>query len=83
MTVIHEQATALQASALATLSPRERQVFDLIAVGVPNRETARRLGLSPRTIETHRARGLLKLRLKNNAEVVRLYTYIEMGREVA
>lgn len=77
------EAQRLAQDPRAVLSARERQVLDLIAIGIPNRETARQLCISVRTVETHRANGMEKLALKTNADVVRLWTYIEMEREIA
>jgi two-component system response regulator NreC len=53
------------------LTPREREVLRLIALGHTSVEIARKLGLSPRTIETHRARIHRKLGLDTRAELVR------------
>jgi DNA-binding NarL/FixJ family response regulator len=55
-----------------TLSPRERQVLDLLARGHTNREIADRLTLSVKTVETHRARLGEKLGLHTRADLVRL-----------
>lgn len=52
------------------LSEREREVFQLIAEGHSNKEMAELLGISPATIETHRAHILQKLDLHSTAEVV-------------
>lgn len=52
------------------LTPREREVLRLIALGHTSVEIARKLGLSPRTIETHRARIHRKLGLQTRAELV-------------
>jgi two-component system, NarL family, response regulator NreC len=52
------------------LTPREREVLRLIALGHTSVEIAQRLGLSPRTIETHRARIHRKLGLDTRAELV-------------
>jgi two-component system, NarL family, response regulator NreC len=52
------------------LTPREREVLRLIALGHTSVEVARKLGLSPRTIETHRARIHRKLGLQTRAELV-------------
>jgi two-component system, NarL family, response regulator NreC len=54
-----------------TLTPRENEVLRLIALGYTSVEIAEQLGLSPRTIETHRARIHRKLRLASRAELVR------------
>jgi two-component system response regulator NreC len=53
------------------LTPREREVLRLIALGYTSVEIAEQLGLSPRTIETHRARIHRKLGLVSRAELVR------------
>jgi two-component system, NarL family, response regulator NreC len=52
------------------LTPREREVLRLIALGYTSVEIAQKLGLSPRTIETHRARIHRKLQLDTRAELV-------------
>ena len=52
------------------LSDREFQVLCLIAQGKPPRDIASELNVSVKTIGTHRARILDKMRLKNNAEIV-------------
>src|SRR5262249_28160820 len=45
-------------AALDALSPRERQVLALVVEGVGNRGIGERLGISPRTVEVHKARIL-------------------------
>ncbi len=55
-----------------TLTPRERDVFEKLITGASNKEAARQLGISPRTIEIHRARLLKKLGVKNVADLVRM-----------
>lgn len=53
------------------LSIRETEVLRLIALGHTSAEVARQLHLSPRTVETHRARINRKLGLTKRAELVR------------
>ncbi len=53
------------------LSPREVEVLRLIALGHTSVEMARKLSLSPRTVETHRANVQRKLGLATRAELVR------------
>lgn len=53
------------------LSARETEVLQLIALGHTSAEVARQLHLSPRTVETHRARINRKLGLTKRAELVR------------
>lgn len=63
---------ARRAGAIAALTPRELEVMRLLATGLQNREVADRLGLSPRTVEVHKARILAKLGIRNVAELVRI-----------
>jgi two-component system response regulator FixJ len=54
------------------LTARERQVLELISNGQSNKEAGRQLGISPRTIEVHRARVMEKLGARNTAELIRI-----------
>ena len=54
------------------LTPRERDVLEQIAHGASNKEAGRTLGISPRTIEVHRARIMEKLNARNTADLVRI-----------
>ena len=56
---------------LDRLSPREREVFQLVTEGHTNRQMAALLGVRMSTVETHRAHILEKLGLHNTAELVR------------
>ena len=67
------------ASRLATLTPREREVFDHLVSGLPNKAIANTLGASPRTIEVHRARVFEKLRANSLPDLVRLLLAAEPG----
>lgn len=55
----------------AILSPRETEVLRLMALGYTNREIAEQLGLSVRTVETHRAHVQQKLGLDSRPELTR------------
>lgn len=56
---------------LETLTNRERQILHLAGSGCSNNEIARRLTISPRTVEVHRAKVMTKLKLHNQAELIR------------
>jgi two-component system response regulator FixJ len=68
------------AERIAALSPREREVLDLLMAGKPNKHIARDLGLSPRTVEVHRARMMARLGVGSLAEAVRLAVQAELGQ---
>jgi DNA-binding NarL/FixJ family response regulator len=53
------------------LSPREAEVLQLMADGKRNLEIAEILAVSPKTVSTHRARILEKMRLKTNQQIIR------------
>ena len=53
------------------LTPRERQVCDLVSLGLPNKEIAFRLGAAEKTVKIHRGRVMSKLAVGSVAELVR------------
>lgn len=57
---------------LETLSVREREVLNLLTLGSCNKDIARQLQISPRTVEIHRANMMSKLRARHAAEAVRI-----------
>lgn len=57
---------------LNALTPREREVFDLVIQGQQYREIAGALGISPRTVEVHRARLMEKLGVRSISELIRM-----------
>jgi RNA polymerase sigma factor (sigma-70 family) len=60
-----------KASSPQTLTPREREVLQLLTEGKSNKEIAGITGTSPKTVETHRARIMRKLKARSLAELVR------------
>ncbi len=68
---------------LAALTPRERDILEAIAAGLGNKAIARRLDLSPRTIEVHRANLMRRAGTANVAELLRLQFTAELARGVA
>jgi FixJ family two-component response regulator len=69
----HERIRAL----LQSLTPREREVLDLMARGKPNKVMATELGLSPRTVEIHRAHVMEKMAASSIAQLVRMMMEVE------
>ena len=67
-----ERSAAESQELVARLSERQRQVMKGIVAGQSTKEIARRLGLSPRTIEVHRRSLMLKVHARSVAELVRL-----------
>ena len=61
----------LAAARAARLTPREREVMDWLVEGLSSKEIARKLDISPRTVEIHRARVLEKMEAKSLSLVVR------------
>lgn len=58
---------------VAKLTPREREVMELLVLGKQNREIGLALQISPRTVEVYRARMMEKLRVPNLAELIRAH----------
>ncbi|HEY8512462.1 MAG TPA: response regulator transcription factor [Cyclobacteriaceae bacterium] len=56
---------------LPEVSPREKEVLDLVAHGMSTKQVADKLGISTRTVETHRINMLKKLKVSNTAELIR------------
>jgi two-component system response regulator FixJ len=64
---VRDAAVRLQA-----LTPRERDVLDGLAQGLPNKTIAYDLGISPRTVEIHRANLMTKLQARSLSEALRI-----------
>lgn len=67
------QTDAITRTRCAQLTEREREVLGLIVGGLTNKEMGRALGLSPRTVETHRANLFDKLEVLSLAQLIRDY----------
>jgi FixJ family two-component response regulator len=77
------RASRTEADALRTrhsvLTPREREVCERVAQGWTNKEIARQLGTTEKTIKVHRARLIQKLGVDSVAELVRLVDRLDQG----
>lgn len=66
-----QQRSAKGGEGYDPLTPREREVMQLVAEGEPNKTIAKRLGIAVRTVEAHRASIMRKLNLEDQAGLVR------------
>lgn len=66
----HDAENAVR-SRFSRLTPREREVLDLLVEGLSQREIARRLEISPRTVEVYKARMMEKLQCRSLADLIR------------
>ena len=67
-------------SRIATLTPREAEVFALVVTGMLNKQIGDKLGIVEKTVKVHRARVMEKMRAASIAELVRL---AGVGRVIA
>ncbi len=68
---LNKPAAEPPSGVMRALSPREEQVLRLIALGYSNQEIAGQLGVSVKTVEYQRARGMEKLGFKSRVQIVR------------
>jgi RNA polymerase sigma factor (sigma-70 family) len=55
-----------------SLSPREREVVDMVVSGMPNKQTAAKLGTSENTVKVHRSRAMEKMQAQSLADLVKM-----------
>ncbi len=75
----HQRWNAVQ-TRLNKLSGREREILELIVAGLPTKQIARRLNISPRTVHVHRGNINKKLAVSSFATLVQTITMHEMTR---
>ena len=68
---------------LETLTPREREVMELVVTGMLNKQVAHQLGTVEKTIKVHRARVMEKMEVNSLAELVRLTEKIGLPKKNA
>lgn len=71
-TAAEKDVATAAANKLERLTPREREVLDLLVAGLANKQIAYQLGISVRTVEIHRARVMEKTNTRNVSQLVRL-----------
>jgi FixJ family two-component response regulator len=78
-TQMHRRATERRQAdeRLARLSKREREVCDLVAAGMLNKQIAYQLGIAEKTIKVHRGRVMHKLEVDSVAALVRLLSTVQ------
>lgn len=66
-----EQSASLRGAGSADVTPREREVLTMVAWGHTNKEIASVLGITVKTVETHKANSMQKLEIRSRADLVR------------
>src|SRR5690606_39047815 len=64
----------------ATLTPRERQVFEEVVAGLTNKRIGANLGMSEKTVKVHRGKVMHKMKAQSLPDLVRAAEQLEFGR---
>jgi FixJ family two-component response regulator len=78
---LREERHAEALTRLAALTPRERQVMEMVVAGGTNKVIAKHLKVSSKTVEAHRGRVMDKMLASNVAELVRIAMDAGVTRE--
>ena len=80
---LRDEAAAAQeiTDRMSRLTAREHEVMEKITLGEPNREIARQLGISPRTVEVYKARMMEKMQARSLPELIRLVLSIRKNSD--
>ena len=68
---------------VAALTPRQRKVLELMTAGYLNKQVSFRLGISERTVETHRAHLIKALAVKSSTQAIRIAVEAGLARDGA
>jgi len=79
----HEHASAAVRAKFATLSPREREVMELVVTGLMNKQIAARLGISEVTVKIHRGHLSHKMGARSLAELLKMAQALGLSDEKA
>lgn len=71
ITAVLADSVARPSSEVGEITPREKEVLTLVAAGHSTKQIADQLGISTRTVETHRINMLKKMEVSNSAELIR------------
>ena len=80
--VVHAERQRVR-DLLDSLTPRERQVLELVARGLLNKQIAGELGTAEKTIKVHRGRLMHKMQVKSAAALVQLLSHSEFSQSPA
>lgn len=64
-------------SRLTLLTPREREIMELLATGTPVKQVAYQLGLSRKTVDVHRSHIMMKLQIDSLIDLVRMLQFVQ------
>jgi DNA-binding NarL/FixJ family response regulator len=69
--ILAESVSRPEQNAVGELTPREKEVLQLVAEGKSTKQVADKLGIGTRTVESHRVNMLKKMKVSNTAELVK------------
>ena len=75
-----ENAIAAARDMVEKLTPREREVLTALVSGMSNKEIGRLLNISPRTVEIHRSKMMMRLRAQSSADAIKIGLYADLDQ---